>query len=190
MDIRAILEKLDPGNDDHWTNAGLPAVGAVSELAGENVTRQQIGEAYPGFDREKANNAKSADQGGEEPPAAPKQAGTDDGGAVSDEDAPQPDPVDGTFSTDDGLVTEGEAKSLDPYSEDPGHGLAVGKHDEDPDAIALIEEALAAAQGERYMSNYDLQGFVRDWQVRQTSIRANQRRIDARRAERLERQGK
>ncbi len=182
MDIRDIILKLDPGNDDHWTAAGLPSVGAVSEFAGEGVSRQQIGEAYPGYNREKANDRlspKSAD----EPPAPdvdpenmPGEA-PEDGGRESTHE-------DGTFDIEDGIIERGEAKSDDPYSEDPGDGLKVGKHDDDPDAIQMIEEALNVAQGERYMRNYDLQNFVRQWQIQQTAVRESQRRIDARNAER------
>lgn len=46
-DIASALSMLDPDNDDHWTNAGLPAVEAVSELVGESVTRAQIKTVAP-----------------------------------------------------------------------------------------------------------------------------------------------
>lgn len=178
MDIRSVLNRLDPGNDDHWTNAGLPAVGAVSELAGDAVTRQQIAEAYPGYDRAKAEAART---GSDEESAPPAPASEDDPATDRPEGM---DPVDGTFPIDAGIVEKGEAGSDNPYSEDPGDGLKVGKHDEDPDAIALIEEALRVAQGSRYHRNYELQGFVRQWQMQQTAVRESQRRLDAREAER------
>jgi len=51
VDIAAALDLLDPANDDHWTNAGLPAVDAVSDITGANVTRAQIKAARPDFER-------------------------------------------------------------------------------------------------------------------------------------------
>ena len=50
-DIASAIAMLDPGNDDHWTNAGLPAVDAVSELVGETVTRAQIKAVAPDAER-------------------------------------------------------------------------------------------------------------------------------------------
>jgi len=154
MDIRKAIENLDPANDEHWTNAGLPAVNAVSDAVGENVSRQQIAEAYPGYDRAKAEDERDG----------------------SDQEGPQPPSPD-----EDNAAVDNETQ---PVSEEPGEGLKVGKHDEDPDAIAMIEDALRVAQGERYMRNYELQAFVRQWSVQQTLIRESQRRIDARNAER------
>lgn len=50
--IKAALAKLDPANDDHWTAAGLPAVGAVKEITGSTtLTRDDIGAAVPDFER-------------------------------------------------------------------------------------------------------------------------------------------
>lgn len=55
VDLKAAIELLDPANDSHWTSAGLPSVEAVSEIAGDKVTRAQIEEAAPGFQRPAAN---------------------------------------------------------------------------------------------------------------------------------------
>ena len=46
-EIIAALALLDAGNDDHWTNAGLPKVEIVAELVGKTVTRKAIEEAAP-----------------------------------------------------------------------------------------------------------------------------------------------
>lgn len=46
-DITAAVGMLDKGNDAHWTDAGLPAVDAVRELLGADVTRKQIEAAAP-----------------------------------------------------------------------------------------------------------------------------------------------
>lgn len=45
--IRAAVEGLDAKDDAHWTAAGLPDVGAVSEAMGAKVTRAQIEAAAP-----------------------------------------------------------------------------------------------------------------------------------------------
>lgn len=45
--IRMAVEGLDGANDAHWTDAGLPAVDAVSEAVGETVTRAEIKAAAP-----------------------------------------------------------------------------------------------------------------------------------------------
>lgn len=46
-DIKAAVALLDKGNDDHWTAAGLPAVDAITEIAGKPVSRAAITEAAP-----------------------------------------------------------------------------------------------------------------------------------------------
>lgn len=45
--IRTAIEGLDAKDDAHWTDAGLPAVDAVSEALGETVTRAEIKAAAP-----------------------------------------------------------------------------------------------------------------------------------------------
>ena len=45
--IKAAVEGLDPKNDKHWTQAGLPEVAAVKEALGADVTRAQIEAAAP-----------------------------------------------------------------------------------------------------------------------------------------------
>ncbi|SDH08255.1 hypothetical protein [Pelagibacterium luteolum] len=49
--IKAALLKLDHGNDDHWTTGGKPAMKVVEEFAGQNVTRAQVEEVAPDFER-------------------------------------------------------------------------------------------------------------------------------------------
>ncbi len=50
-DILTAIDMLDASNDEHWTNAGLPAVDAVSGIVGRTVTRAEINEAAPEFMR-------------------------------------------------------------------------------------------------------------------------------------------
>lgn len=52
--IQAALAQLDPLDDDQWTADGAPKVDTVAELVGGAVTRKDIVEAAPHFNREKA----------------------------------------------------------------------------------------------------------------------------------------
>lgn len=52
MDIREALSKLDTMEDDHWTSSGDPKIDAVKDLLGRPVTRQEIVNAAPAFNRE------------------------------------------------------------------------------------------------------------------------------------------
>lgn len=46
------LQKLDPTNDNQWTQDGLPKLEALKfMMGGENATREQVNEAAPGFTR-------------------------------------------------------------------------------------------------------------------------------------------
>jgi hypothetical protein len=52
---RTALTKLDPKNDGHWTDDGLPAVAAVREIAGvETISRADIVALAPNLNREEA----------------------------------------------------------------------------------------------------------------------------------------
>jgi hypothetical protein len=52
--ILAALAQLDPLDDDQWTADGAPKVDTVAELVGAAVTRKDIVESAPDFNREKA----------------------------------------------------------------------------------------------------------------------------------------
>lgn len=57
MNIVEALSRLDPENDEHWTNDGMPRVEVVQGLAGDaSIMRADINNASPGFDREVARN--------------------------------------------------------------------------------------------------------------------------------------
>lgn len=67
--IRAALDKLDPKNDNHWTQDGSPRIDTVKLLAGDqNITREQILSAAPQFNRQNLASAPEVPQGD------PKQA--------------------------------------------------------------------------------------------------------------------
>jgi len=53
--VAEAVTRLDPGDDDHWTQDGKPAVSAVSQILGGNVTRQDLDQICPGFNREAAS---------------------------------------------------------------------------------------------------------------------------------------
>jgi hypothetical protein len=48
--IREALQQLDPANNEHWTDNGLPREGAVRQLTDDqNISRRDIQTARPGF---------------------------------------------------------------------------------------------------------------------------------------------
>lgn len=51
MGIEDAILSLDATDDKQWTNAGLPAVDAISALVGRTVTRAEINEVAPDFMR-------------------------------------------------------------------------------------------------------------------------------------------
>lgn len=66
----AALKGLDPANDEHWTEKGLPELAAVEKIVGRPVKRKDVSEALPGLTRAKAKAAAAGeddeDEGGEE----------------------------------------------------------------------------------------------------------------------------
>lgn len=52
--ILAALAQLDPTIDDHWTADGAPRLDVVAALSGEKVTRAEVTNADPEFNRDKA----------------------------------------------------------------------------------------------------------------------------------------
>jgi len=56
--VAEALNMLDPEDDSHWTSRKLPQVDEVEKLMGRSVTRAEIEEAAPDFDRDAAKAAK------------------------------------------------------------------------------------------------------------------------------------
>ena len=50
--IRTALESLDHADDDHWTSDGQPRVDVVMDIVGAPVTRKEIINAAPDFQRD------------------------------------------------------------------------------------------------------------------------------------------
>ena len=52
MTLRDALMALDISNDDHWTDAGLPAMAAIEAFMGSDlVTRADVDDMAPNFTR-------------------------------------------------------------------------------------------------------------------------------------------
>lgn len=51
MQLIEALKALDPDNNEHWTQEGLPVVAEVAKLTGVNVTRAEVTAAAPHFNR-------------------------------------------------------------------------------------------------------------------------------------------
>lgn len=66
MDIVEALAQLDVNKDEDWTEDGLPSVDAVAALVEDEVTRAQIVDAAPEFNRQAAADAVA------KPPADPE----------------------------------------------------------------------------------------------------------------------
>lgn len=56
-EVKDAVAALDHENDEHWDENGKPKLAAVSDLAGERVTRQAVELAAPGFNRAAAKAA-------------------------------------------------------------------------------------------------------------------------------------
>ncbi len=52
--IKKALLGMDPADDKIWTNTGLPAMKVVEKLIGQNITREQVEDAFPNFRRDVA----------------------------------------------------------------------------------------------------------------------------------------
>lgn len=73
--ITDALSKLDPANDNHWTQDGLPRLDTIKILSGDpSLTREQVTAAAPDFNRGAAQAAAAAQQAGAgTTPAAPTE---------------------------------------------------------------------------------------------------------------------
>ena len=53
-DLLSAINQLDPTNDDHWTQAGAPAISAIEGIYGNQTTRAEVNEVAPDYDRDAA----------------------------------------------------------------------------------------------------------------------------------------
>lgn len=111
--IRAALEQLDPANDAHWTDDGLPREGVVRTFASDqNLSRKEISDARPGFQRHptKPDATAATAAAPEHDPISgePTTAATDATPAVIDGVDLGPDPTQNTGE----LLTEDEVRRV------------------------------------------------------------------------------
>ena len=159
--IKRALDTLDPKNDAHWTNGGLPSMERMKEITGKSdLTRAEVSAVAPGFDRaaaaEAANGGASGD-GSAGPASAPA---AEEGSGLSEMfDAVEPAPRE--------LPTADQIAAAQP------------------DAILLFEAFVIAAQSDKYRRNQPMMNLVRAYQVEQGAIKAMQERLNLREADRI-----
>lgn len=94
--ITDALSKLDPANDNHWTQDGLPRLDTIKILAGDpSLTREAVTAAAPDFNRGSAQQAAAwAQQAGAgttpAAPAEPAPQGAASGPSASETPPPAP----------------------------------------------------------------------------------------------------
>lgn len=121
---------LQPGNDEHWTTDGLPRLDAVENLLGASVTRKQLTNAAPDFNRGHAQSLVDEAHDAE-------TAGLTDTGLEDNASDPDADPLSlgDQEETDEGTAGPGGPDDFDPLAEGPG------------DEEAEMDEAIQEAQG-------------------------------------------
>lgn len=181
--LQAAIKSLDPENNDNWTFTGLPSVDAVSHAVGGTVTRKQIGEAVPGYDREAARKAAMV---------------SDEGGAIGDgdqDDKSNENPPSPELNNQDGDIDLGDLadqrlaeienlKNENDYLREElevlkGNSPEGDKHGDD-DPISLIERAVAASKHDRYGRNYALKSYLGAWASNCEEAKQVQKRLDLR----------
>jgi hypothetical protein len=91
--ITAALAKLDPANNDHWTDEGFPKTGVVQRFANDqSIKRQDIQAAAPDFVRPAVKTDDPFDDGpvehtGTEESGAPADAAQEGNGGIADSEA-------------------------------------------------------------------------------------------------------
>jgi hypothetical protein len=138
-EILEAVKSLDPANDEHWTSDGLPRLDAVENLLGAGVTRKQVTNAAPDFNRGHAQSL--VDDAHDEETAGPTDEDPDNADAPEDADT-EADPLSlgDQDETDDASAADDEDDDTDPLAEGPGDELddlddAVNKAQERVDMI-------------------------------------------------------
>lgn len=143
--VREALGNLDPANEEHWTQDGLPRLDAVEALLGGNASRKLITDAAPDFTREVAQAMRDEAGGVQPSPGAAEQA--DAASAALGEHLTGHDP-DADPAEDEGPVDPEDDDALDPLA--PGHAERQAEMDEE---VRLAEEALVEAVQARDLAN-------------------------------------
>lgn len=74
MDLKTAIASLDPTNDAHWTESGLPQLAALKELTGASYSRKEVTDAAPLVTRERLLAAANTEV---QPPSADLSANPD-----------------------------------------------------------------------------------------------------------------
>lgn len=197
QNLQEAIKSLDPENNDNWTGTGMPSVDAVIAAVGGTVTRKQIGEAVPGYDREAARKAALVsgeagavgdgdqnDQSDETPPSPELNvAMTDDEKKKFDDDVLR-DNVNHWSKLANDLEVENEnLKNENDYLREELEALKDGSQsgsDNDNDPVSLIERAVAASKHDRYGRNYALKSYLGAWASNCEEAKQVQKRLDLR----------
>ncbi len=141
MLLKDALLSLQKDNDDHWTSDGAPRLDVLKELVGHDVTREDVTNEMPEFNRDAA--------GATDEPVAPADAAADstpvdESAADAGEDTVEGQGED-TVAGDDEPLQEGDTPdAVHPvYPEEDGNALNIVT-DEDVDQI--FEEGNGAAE--------------------------------------------
>lgn len=134
-EILEALLGLSPGNDEHWTADGLPRLDAVENLLGASVTRKQLTNAAPDFNRAMAQSVvdEAASQGDTEPSDTDK--------AEPDADPQSPEDPSETDTVTAGI---GGPDDFDPLAEGPGdeEDMLDAAVQEAQDRVSAVQRAL------------------------------------------------
>lgn len=127
-DILEAVKGLSPANDEHWTTDGLPRLDAVENLLGASVTRKQLTNAAPDFNRGHAQSL--VDEAHDTETAGSTDTGSEDN--ASDPDA-DPLSLGDQEETDKATAGAGGPDDFDPLAEGPG--------DEEAEMDEAVQEA-------------------------------------------------
>ena len=154
--IKAAIEKLNPTEDTHWTEGGLPAMDHMKASTGlDDLKRDEVSAVAPGLHRANVGAAPS-DLG--------NVGGCGDVGPSGEADEAAKVPRVAPMG-EEGCMPHDVAKVF-------------------PDPIFLIEAAMAAMNADvRYSKNSELQSFMRHYLIAQPNIKAHQLRLDKRYAD-------
>lgn len=182
QNLQEAIKSLDPENNDNWTGTGLPSVDAVSHAVGGTVTRKQIGEAVPGYDREAARKAAMvSDEGG--------AIGDGDQDDQSNENPPSPELINQDGDIDLGDLADQRLAEIENLKNENDYlreelealkGSSQSGSDNDNDPVNLIERAVAASKHDRYGRNYALKSYLGAWASNSEEAKQVQKRLDLR----------
>lgn len=147
--ILAALAQLDPLDDDQWTTDGSPKVETVSGLVGETVKRQDIINAAPDFNREKASAGDEGSEGDNGGSGEGDQESGDGAGDGNQGDGSG----EGTGAGDEGDQGGDQPGNADGTTDQPGQGDddEVQLNLDDDDDVDLPEREMSPAEFQAWL---------------------------------------